>query len=192
MNYLKSVFAIVLLASCFSRVEADPPTISLSKSGYSILLSQKMRNALRQYDPNFVPWQSSDYLPSLIHLYSLSARQAPSCVIGDFNSDGTLDTVLAGHNRTHNVLACILWMAEDFKVVEVEKGEKTDPKQSRYDNEEGLWVYLTYVPRGRIKSPYEPKPLELKADAFEISYYEKASVLYYFWDGKFSRYSTSD
>ncbi len=136
---------------------------------------------MRDYNPGFKVWKQGDYLPLLVERYKFTNKQTPSAVIGDFNGDKILDIALHGGNK----VICILSDDKSFKVVEVQKGHMGGKRGP-------LWKYLCFVPAGKASSYHEEQSLELKTDAFQICYFETASVLYYFKDGRFLKYTTSD
>jgi len=64
--------------------------------------------------------------------------------------------------------------------------EKNDP-------ECGLGILLQLVARGtHFTGAFEGRPLTLELDAFEIEYWEKAAVMYYWEGGSFHTYTTAD
>lgn len=100
-------------------VELKDPEI-IYQCGYKVVLSSGIREALRNYNPDFKIWAQSEYKPEVIGLYSFSARQSPSAVKGDFNGDGHLDAALSGRNKTSSVLLAVLSdSATSYKVVEI-------------------------------------------------------------------------
>jgi hypothetical protein len=158
----------------------------------TLVLLEKMQDALDRYDPYFVVWDIEDYLPMAVDWYKFTTRQALSKVVGDFNWDRKQDVVLQGHNDQHDLLICILSEGDGYRVLEISKGSLSDPKTERYDDDYGLWIYLAYIPKQTIKSPYESTELKLEGDAFELVYFGKAAVLYHYKDGEFHKYQTGD
>ena len=158
----------------------------------TLVLPEKMQQALDQYDPNFVIWDVEDYLPIAVDWYKFTTRQAMSKVVGDFNWDQKQDVVLKGHNDQNDLLISILSEDDDYRVLEIRRDPLSDPETERYDDDYGLWIYLVYTPKQTIKSPYESYELKLEGDAFEWVYFGKAAVLYYYKDEEFHTYQTGD
>jgi len=165
---------------------------------YQVVLPNAMRQKLYQHDADFEVWNQNDYLPSIANSYRYSPRQTPSAVIGDFNGDGIKDAILDGHNKQNSLRIAILSDGTDFNVMEMQKGRLGNPKESSYGmgrgrKEYGFWVFLTLVDGPtEISSPVEQHTLDLENDAFEVSYLEKASRLFYFIDGAWRSYATGD
>lgn len=193
---LITIFVYFIFGSALVFSGERNPVIKKIDGEYIIILPEAMEEALQGYDPEFILRRHSDYLPSLIKHYPFSIKQTPFAVIGDFNGDRILDVVLEGHNRSNDLLICILSYAKSFKIVEIKRNRLTNPKEEWYGmgnhKEYGLWVYLTFVPPRKIDSPFEKRPLKLKTDAFELNWFEKASVLYYFENDNFLKYTTGD
>ena len=169
------------------------PEIKQIDGEYKIILTQKMEAALKKYDSKFSAWRQQDYISSIANSpSSFSNRKTPFAVIGDFNGDGISDVVLSGHNAEYELLICIMSEKDNFKVIQIDKNGLRDPKSEYLDDEHGFYMYLSYAPQGEISSPYEEKILNLKTDAFEIIYYGKGAGLYYYNNGIFLGYTTSD
>ena len=182
----------MLIAICLTSVPiaaGEAPEIQYQAT---LLLPEEMQQALDRYDPNFVVWDIEDYLPIAVDWYKFTTRQAMSTVVGDFNWDRIQDAVLSGHNDQNDLLISILSEDDDYRVLEIRRDPLSDPETERYDDDYGLWIYLAYIPKQTIKSPYESKELKLEGDAFEMAYFGKAAVLYYYKDGKFHAYQTGD
>ena len=56
----------------------------------------------------------------------------------------------------------------------------------------GLDSGMSLVKKGILRSGYEPEPLVLTSDAFEVDFWEKASVVRYYRNGGWHQYVTSD
>jgi len=174
----------------------EEPSIRIVGDEFILNLTSDQKTAIRGYNPEFQIRKQGDYLPSLLKQYLFSNRQLPYAVIGDFNGDGRKDVVLQGYDKTSELLIAVLSSNSGPGVIEILRSRRVDPQNEFYDmgdhNEYGAWVYLTFVPRGIIDSPFAKNPLKLSTDAFELNYFEKASVLYYLDTHRFLKYITSD
>jgi len=195
------LLAVMILSFCSPGIVLDfaadeEPSVGMAGNERVLNLGKEQRMAIRGYNPDFQIRRQADYLPSLLKQYPFSNRQLPFAVIGDFNGDGRNDVVLQGHDKTNELLIAVLSSSSGPSVMEIMKSALVDPKTESYGmgdhNEYGLWVYLTFVPRGMVDSPFSNRPLKLSTDAFELNYFEKASVLYYLSGWKFQKYVTSD
>jgi len=127
------------------EVDLTDPQI-IYQCSYKVVLVPGIREALRNYAPDFRIWEQSEYNPEVTGLYSFSARQSPSAIKGDFNGDGYMDAALSGRNKTSSVLLAVLSdSATSYKVIEIHQPwfDKTkidfatpilsvQPKGSRY------------------------------------------------------------
>jgi hypothetical protein len=177
--------------------EPNTPIIQKINGNHVVYLPPAMKIALDSYDSTFKPWDQDDYLPSLIQVYAFTSTQAPFAIIGDFNGDTTLDIIMWGQTAKNTILLGIFSDSKRYVIIEIEKSKLVNPKEDWYgvgtnQKEYGLWVYLSLVSPGKIKSPYEKKLLSLKTHAFQIEYFEKATVLYYYKNNNFLEYITSD
>jgi hypothetical protein len=172
------------------------PRITKDDGNFHLDIGKQVQDAIKKHDPYFTQWQETDYIPSIRREYKPTANQTLSGIVGDFNKDGVQDVAVAGRNRTNNVLLVALSEGSNYKILEVDRAPVTNPKKGWIEGpkgrETGLWIFLGYKKPGWVTSQYEPKGLQLKADAFEEIYWEKASVLYYLKDGKFEKYTTAD
>jgi len=162
-----------------------------------IYIPPEMQKAINEYDPDFKLYSDSNFLPSVIKYYTYTKHQAPFAVIGDFTGDSKTDVVLYGYNSQYTKIIGVISSNKDYKVIEIIKHDYIDPKKEWYgmgegQKEYGLWTYLVKVTPKTIKSPYEKEELILRNDAFEHVYFSKAAVLYYYKNGKFLKYQTSD
>lgn len=77
-----------------------------------IKLSTAMQSAIREFDPGFRIWNSTEY-PSVLYVYrgftfSPSSDVALSVGIGDFNGDGDTDAVVAGHDTEFEMVLVLI------------------------------------------------------------------------------------
>jgi hypothetical protein len=198
---LRVLLASIILSFCLpdivpARAAEEEPSIRLAGNEPVLNLSKEQKAAIRGYNPEFLIRRQADYLPGLLKQYPFSNRQLPFAAIGDFNGDGRMDVVLQGFDKANELLIAVLSSNSGPYVMEILRSKLVDPKTEFYGmgdhNEYGLWTYLTFVPRGMVDSPFANQPLKLSTDAFQLNYFEKASVLYYLSGHKFQKYVTSD
>jgi hypothetical protein len=197
----KILLAVIVAAFCLPDIILDcaageEPSISMAGGERILNLGKEQKEAIRGYNPAFQVRREADYLPSLVEEYLFSNHQLPYAVIGDFNGDGKRDVVLQGYDKSNELLIAVLSSNRSHLVMEIARSRLVDPKTEFYSmgdhNEYGMWVYLTFVPRGIVDSPFAKHPLKLSTDAFELNYFEKASVLYYLSGQTFQKYITGD
>src|SRR5690349_10360162 len=71
---------------------------------YLLVMPEALKAAIAAYDPTFVQWKESDFLPTVRKSYPYSGRQAPFAVVGDFNGDGRTDVIVQGHDKQSDVV----------------------------------------------------------------------------------------
>ena len=198
---VRVLLAAIILSFCLpdivpAHAAEEEPSIRMAGNEPVLTLSKEQKVAIRGYNPDFMIRRQADYLPSLLKQYPFSNRQLPFAAIGDFNGDGRMDVVLQGFDKASELLIAVLSSNSGPYVMEILRSKLVDPKTEFYGmgdhNEYGLWTYLTFVPRGMVDSPFANQPLKLSTDAFQLNYFEKASVLYYLRGYKFQKYVTSD
>lgn len=194
----KAIFLAVLTPGLLAAVD-KPIEPKINKYGGSLQLDmgKTVQDAIRSYDPYFEAFGEIDFLPSVREDYKPTVQQTVSGVVGDFNGDKIKDVALFGRNRTNNlILAALSDGKGNYKIVEVDRSSLTDPKRDWIEGPKGkapgLWRFLSHVKPGQLSSPYESRSLALKTDAFEEVYYKKGSVVYYYKDGHFERFTTRD
>ncbi|MFC2135669.1 hypothetical protein ACFLTH_13725 [Bacteroidota bacterium] len=170
-----------------SQNDVSVPSIRKRDSVASVFLPFAMQTALENFDPDFKMWTLSDYNSLLLSWYPYSDKNLPFVALGDFNGDLIQDAILHGHNKTATMIICILSAKSKYKVLTLSKNIISNWSESSHSE-----IYITHVGPGLINSAFEDKPLYLKTDAFAIGYFEKASTLYYYKDGGFLEYTTSD
>ena len=77
---------------------SEKPRIIWDGKNAEVVLSDLMKNALRQEVPGFKPWKMKDYSSGYADSRFFSKNQTPFAAIGDFNGDGIIDAALFGFN----------------------------------------------------------------------------------------------
>lgn len=173
-------FMIISLSHSFGQ------NIIVDKNNSTLQLPDNMKQILYTYEPDFISYEMKNYEEIISSTYQTNEKQLPWAIIGDFNGDEINDVVIDGHNNKLELLIAILSKSDSFFVHEINRAQYFSPDL------ELKWSSLSYVPRGTIlRSNYEENTFELTSDAFELSS-EKGTTVYYFKDGKFLIYVTSD
>lgn len=174
----------------------QPPKIDKVEGFFYLNVGQDVQRALKSFDPYFSPWTDADFIPSVREIYKASVTQTMGAVVGDFNGDKKPDAAIMGRGRDYNLILAVLSKEGSYEVIEVERTAVTNPQQSWIEGpkgrEKGLWRYLTIVKPGYISSRYEKKPITLKFEAFQDNYFEGGSVVFFYKDGAFHKYTTND
>lgn len=163
------------------------PQLVLHGDQYRLHLPLALNAALVAKGVTDLP-QQSDYLPAVRqHASDVGPRQALFAVIGDFDGDRRDDAVLharvRGRADSSQLFLALLNDSTGARAIEVEK----------YPLYSGpLGEYLIYQKAETVRSRHEKAPVTLRTDAFQVVFFEKSAKLYFYRDGKFNQYFTSD
>ncbi len=187
------ILPLLLLGASSVAGQARPaPSLVPAADGVHLRLPPDMLAALHTLDSAFVPFSEPEYLKYLPRWRPDSPHEALFAVIGDFNGDGRRDVVVDGHGTDSTRRVVLLSTPAGSRAISLHTEAYIRPDSVRYDNDRGYWVYLRAAGPGRIASDFEDGTLDLKTDAFEVEYFEKASVLMYWHEGAFREYTTGD
>ncbi|USN48051.1 MAG: hypothetical protein H6626_02875 [Pseudobdellovibrionaceae bacterium] len=195
MNYQIKwlLFGLLLF---IQHLHASPKYIN--KNGqFNLELGEKVKKTVKEYDANFEVYKFDDFMPTVKKSLKPDSKQNFVSVIGDMNGDKVLDVILSGYNKKNDILIAVVSSEKEYKVIEISKGAKTSLKENWMvtisgKKEYGLSDFISYEKPRKVKSPYEKDELDLKNDAFSLNFWEKSSTIYYFKNGKFEPYTTSD
>lgn len=84
-----------------------------------ISLPDKISEALRAYNKDFVLWRLEDYPEDKITAYPYSEKSLPYLVEGDFNNDGKEDMVLAGHDKDSNITIAMMSSSPSYYALKI-------------------------------------------------------------------------
>jgi len=174
------------------------PKIVRDEGSYYLDIGKQVQDAVKKFDPYFQVWNEPDFIPSVRQNYKPNGNQTLSGIVADFNSDSVKDAALFGRSRGHNLLVAVVSSKDGaYQVFEIDRGPLIDPSRSWIEGpkgkEPGLWTYLSHVKAGWVSSKVESKPIiQIKSEGFAEQYFGKGSVLYYFKDGKFEKYTQGE
>ena len=90
---------------------------------YEVKLTTAMEKLMYEYDPYFELFGIENYEKKFISYYPFSPYSTPSAIIGDFNGDGKLDSLLHGYNREKKEIKKIVIIStkDGYKLKELDK-----------------------------------------------------------------------
>ena len=200
---MRSPFASALLLSlalgaCREKpparaVVVDTPRIERRPDGPVLVLAGEMERALRAAVPDFRHTPLSEYIVEIQQAVPPTATTAPFAAIGDFNGDGRPDLVVHGRDSTRGFVLMLLTEADSVRVVTV--GERLLVPGESGAPQDG---FISLVRQGVVEADtsdgeeYIKVPVRLEHDAFELVAWEKGAIFYYWRDGRFVKWITSD
>jgi hypothetical protein len=184
---------LILLSITFSPLvssELNVPGIIEKDGIHQLLLPLEMEKALKEYNPNFKLWESTDYTP-MIRNDDYSRYRAPFALILDVNKDGILDVIIDGHVDGNSSIVCIISEKRSFTTIQVDSWYTVeDPlKLENYHDgkkEYGLNYYLWFAPN-QSKDPFLifsigiPQQIDPAGELIN----DGGFIDYYFVDGEF-------
>lgn len=163
-------------------------------SSYTVIISDRMKQALDTHAPGFTLWETEDF-QKILKLYPFTKYQCPQAIFADFNGDNIGDVVVWGYDKHNTFVIAILSYTRnagdvDYKAVTVRKGTPASGKSPR---EEGPGTYLSIYPPQKIESQFDQPPLDLKIAGINITNMNAlVSQMYYYKVGKFYVRTTGD
>jgi len=152
-----------------------------------IVLPEKLSEYLKTNFPDYRPVNLMDYVNdhyafSFLHDSFLNGR-LPFIAWGDFFGNGTIDVALTMRDKKFPGNYFLLILNQD------QHGSFVSHVREYMCSIDSCGIALGK--RG-IGSDYEGTPFNLEHEGVEIMYYEKASSIWYWQDGKVLEYATSD
>lgn len=151
LNNLLLFIFVYMLSSCQSLFTNKPnkPVIKVINDQYTIVLPNKIKKAIKNYNQQFTLWETKDYAPSIrkLILKENNDKIAPFGIIIDINNDGILDVILDGHDKKNVLLIAVISQLNDYNVINIRNYGIVDPStiinynEGREEN--GLHYFFT-------------------------------------------------
>ena len=189
---LRALLSLVLFGGP-AAVQAQGPRFVGPAGASHLRLPPGMVAVLRATDSAFVPYDDAEYRADLLDQYPADTHARPYAVIADFNGDGRRDVVMDGQSAGRIARIALLSRRSGYEALLIDEQPQAAAAPAVVGRGQRT-VYLSYVAPGKIDSTpeLEDSVLTLRHEAFEVGYWEQASVLYY-WNGRvFAQYVTGD
>jgi len=130
MDISKVIFIILLvsLTACSFAESNQSPVIN--KDQGTIVLPQKMKKAIKAFNPDFEMWKFEDYSRKIVNddHQKDNARKLPFALIVDANKDNIPDVVLDGHDKKQALLIGVISENNEYRVSIIEEKRLVNPK----------------------------------------------------------------
>ena len=175
-------FVIVAAQASGGQALAPGPVILRMAGEHKLILPPSISKAIQTSVPGFELWTLPAYGPDIAKYYEFTSRQAPWAVIGDFNADGLPDVIADGHSGKQCYRLCI-WGGV--------AGPRVEVIQSRSCGGPSLNVLL-YAPPGQQGTNFSDDRTFIYADGYMDYIWEKAGSTWYWDNGKWNEWVSSD
>jgi len=184
IRHAASTVALLLAAGC-QRHDGDVlgPIIVRTEASYELVLPRAIADAVQRAVPGFEVETMSAYDADVQRYYENTSRQVPWAVVADFNADGAQDVVVDGH--VGNVFRRLVVWGGSAAV-------DTTFESLRRQHGERFGTVLQYSPPGEDFSWETETSVFVFVDGFVDYHFEKAGVTYYWEDGQWKSYASSD
>jgi hypothetical protein len=179
------LLSVVLLVSshCLCGAGVRGPAIVKSNGQHELVLPPEMTTAIQKAVPGFRTETLKAYHADVQKYYRFTSRQAPWAVVGDFDGDGLQDVILDGNANGRCYRLCV-W-GRSKPVVDT---LSTRPCHGRVD---ALGV-LMFVPPGERGTNFSNDVVFIYTDAYDDYGWEKAGSTWYWKDGRWNEFFSSD
>lgn len=119
------------LAAKLTKSKSDSLEILKQNGVIEIKLPDLAYKVVNQWNPEFLPFNLSDYGPSIIELFNdIDPNKIPMAFIDDLNGDGKKDIVLLGSDLKNQYVVALLNTGKKWTLVQVSKWSITDIKNT--------------------------------------------------------------
>ena len=177
--------ALATVSICLGRGEARIPGPAIVQVGanYELVLPDAMATAIQRAVPGFRVETLASYDADIQKYYKCTSRQAPWAVVGDFDGDGVQDLVVDGYvgDRCHRL--CVWGATTDVDTILGQVGDR----QGR-----PFHSVLMYAPPGEQSTNFSDDVVFIFADAYVHYIFERAGSTWYWKDGRWNEFGSSD
>lgn len=107
------------------------PSIAYVNGQYTLDLPERMKSALKKFNPAFEAWRTEDYTSAVIEDVKEDGNpnRAPFALIVNVNKDNIPDVIIDGHDKKNSLLICLISDKDDFKVISIEENKYYIPSE---------------------------------------------------------------
>jgi hypothetical protein len=173
-------------AACLGLCAADMPgpVVLKTSSGHELVVPDTMMAAIERKVPGFQVETLASYDDDIQKYYQFTSRQTPWAVLGDFDGDGRQDLIVDGHVGDRFYRLCV-WGRVPARV---------DTLSTKLWGRSGTPFHdvLMYAPPGDQSSNFSDDQVFVFTDAYVDYLFERAGVTWYWQDGRWNPFGSSD
>jgi len=181
-------FFVSLTACSFAGSNQSPV---IKKDQGIIVLPQKMKKAIKAFNPDFEMWKFEDYSPKIVNgdHQKDNPRKLPFALIVDANKDNMPDVILDGHDKERALLIGVISENDEYRVLIIEEKKLVSPRtiENMFEGkkEYGLSYYLWTLKETKEKNEVFMigYPQQTTADGELLN--DGSFVTYRYFNGKF-------
>ena len=130
MKIRKVIFLIFFVTSTAFSLAASNQFPVINKDQGTIVLPQKMIQAIEAFNPDFEMWKMEDYTPTILHEdhQKENPQKLPFALIVDANKDNIPDVILDGHDKEKSLLIGVISNDGGYRVLTIEEKKLVSPK----------------------------------------------------------------
>lgn len=159
---------------------------------WRLVLPAEASAALRARVPSFMAWTALHYWRAIVEygFFEFNQSQAMFAVVGDFNGDGVSDAVVDGRAGSDALRMLLVSTEDGYTLSELARRPLT-PGEATFTE---AIEFLSLASPGEYSEPayLGARSVNLAADGFVVTYFEKGATLHYLRDGRWQELTLSD
>jgi len=124
------ILSIIFFSLATSSCADSNQSPVIKKDQGIIVLPQKMKKAIKNFNPDFEMWKLEDYSPTILNddHQKDNPRKLPFALIVDANKDNIPDVILDGHDKEKALLIGVISENDEYRVLIIDKRKLYNPR----------------------------------------------------------------